>query len=207
MIATADKNFRLAFELLERNGLLLVWGKEIPDVGGVVAATRKGSWWSSPLAQEIFDINERLSDHPDVTVTKLVAGKVTFVHRKLWRKLVALGKAREDWQMKKLSQAARLLLNELDKEGILYTNSLPRSLGPKPGDIARELELKLLLHSEQIHTESGKHGKILETWTAWTKRVGFKALPLNPETARHFFEKRVNEIRDPYWGDNLLPWR
>lgn len=165
MIATSDKNFRLAFQLLEKNGLLLVSGFEIPDVWRVVSAKpSKGSWWGSPEAHEIFSINERLSDHHDVTLTKLVAGKVTFVHRKLWRKLVAIGNAREDWQMKNLSPQARRLLNELDKKGTLFTNSLGRSFGPKPGDIARELELKLLVHAEQIHTDSGKHAKVLETW-------------------------------------------
>jgi len=206
MTGSIDNSFNQAFQLLERNGLLLVWGSEIPDVGGVVGATRKGSWWSSPLSHQIFAINERLSDHPDVTVTKLVSGKVTFVHRNLWGRLVAIGKAREDWQMKNLSTDARRLLSQLDKEETLVTNSLGRSFGAKPGDVVRELESKLLLRAEQIHTDSGKHAKILETWAAWTTRVNFKALSLKPEPARSFFEKRLLKINPEYQGHGRLPW-
>src|SRR5262247_1233885 len=112
MTGSADKNFRLVFQLLERNGLMLLSGIEIPDVCGVVCTTRpKGSWWSAPEAQEIFNIAEALSDHPDVTVAKLVSRKVTFVHRKLWRELVAVGTAREEWQLTKISASAKRLLN------------------------------------------------------------------------------------------------
>jgi len=206
MIGSIDNSFNQAFQLLERNGLLLVWGSEIPDVGGVVGATRKGSWWSSPRSHQIFAVNERLSNHPDVTATKLVSRKVTFVHRNLWGRLVAIGKAREDWQMKNLSTDARRLLLQLDKEETLATNSLGRSLGAKPGDVARELESKLLLHAEQIHTDSGKHGKILETWTAWTTRINFKVPSLKPGPAKSFFEKRLLEINPEYLGPARLPW-
>ena len=207
MVGGIDRNFGRAFRLLKENGLLLVSGAEIPDVCRLFGGDSvKGSWWGSPFAHEIFAVNELLSEHEDVTVTKLVSGKVTFVHRSLWPKLVAIGKAHEDWQMKQLSTPARRLLDELDKEGTLVTNSLGRSFGPKPGNTARELELKLLIHADQIHTSSGKHAKVLETWDSWTKRIGFKAPALKPETARRFFDKRLQEINERHQGCGQLPW-
>ena len=109
--------------ILEESGLLLVMGLEIPDVCRLVTSQKiKGSWWGDPAGQEIFAVSEMLSDHTDITVTKLISGKVTFVHRKLWQKLVAVGKARDDWQMLNLTRQGKLLLRQLDKEGQLLTN-------------------------------------------------------------------------------------
>lgn len=208
MTANASKNFDRAMNILEESGLLLVMGLEIPDVCRLVTARRiKGSWWGDPAGQEIFAVSEMLSDHADITVTKLISGKVTFVHRKLWQKLVAVGKDRDDWQMRNVTSQGKLLLRQLDKEGRLLTNKLGTSFGKTPGDTARELELKLLIHSDQIHTESGSHAKILETWEHWAKRVGLRAKSPDAATARRFFEKRIQEINNKYAGFGRLPWQ
>jgi hypothetical protein len=67
----------------------------------------------------------------------LISGKITFVHRKLWQKLVAVGSAREGWQIDKLSPSAKLLLRQLDKNGSVLTNQLGTQVSrPKPGDTA-----------------------------------------------------------------------
>ena len=49
-----------------------------------------GSWWSHPRSHAIFaEINE-LADSPDVVRLRLVNGKVTLVHRRVWPALVRL---------------------------------------------------------------------------------------------------------------------
>jgi hypothetical protein len=207
MTGTVGENSDRALRQLEKNGLLLVSGSEIPDLCSLVSGAKvKGSWWSSPFAHEIFAISELLSEHADVTLTKLISGKVTFVHRSLWPNLVAVGIARDEWQMQQLSRAGVQLLEELDKQGTLATNSLGRSFGPKPGNIARELELKLLIHADQIHTETGQHAKVLETWSTWAKRVGLKMPTVRPKAARQFFDKRIREINEEFKGCGRLPW-
>jgi hypothetical protein len=207
MTAEAEKNFQKAFNRLTEIGFLLVSGSEIPDVRQLITGTRsKGSWWADPAAHKIFAVNERLEDHADVTITKLISGKVTFVHRNLWHELFAVASAREDWQLRGLSVPAKSLLREVEKAGELFTNKISSSVANKPGDAARELELKLLIHSEQIHTESGSHAKMLETWDAWAKRVNFKYRSLDPSRARHFFEKRLDEVNKKYSGWGRLPW-
>jgi hypothetical protein len=207
MTAKANKNFEKVFSRLEEIGLLLVSGSEIPDVRGLITRrSSKGSWWADEAAHEIFAVNELLEDHADVTITKLISGKVTFVHRRLWRKLFAVATAREQWQMRSLSVAAQLLLQEVDKRGTLLTNKLSDTFGAKPGDTARELELRLLIHSEQVHTESGSHAKLLESWESWAKRVEFKPRTMDVTLARHFFEKRLDEINKQYSGKGRLPW-
>jgi hypothetical protein len=207
MTANTRKNFETVFECLVENGFLLLSGTEIPNVRGLISmGSSKGSWWADPAAHEIFAVNGLLEDHPDVTVTRLISGKVTFVHRKLWDKLFAVGNAREQWQLKTLSTPAQSLLQEVDKVGTLLTNKMKRSFGSKPGDIARELELRLLIHAEQFHTESGAHAKLLETWESWAKRVAFKPRKLSPSRARHAFEKQLDKINKQYSGRGRLPW-
>jgi hypothetical protein len=49
-----------------------------------------GSWWAHPDGHAIFDAVNDLADSPDVVRTRLVGGKVTLVHRRLWPALVRL---------------------------------------------------------------------------------------------------------------------
>ncbi len=208
MTAKTSKNFAEAMKILEDTGLLLLQGSDIPDVCHLVAKRRiNQSWWGDPLGPQIFAVSEMLSDHPDVTIAKLVSGKVTFVHRSLWQKLFAVGNARDDWQTIKLSAQGRLLLGQVDKEGALRTDKLGPTFGTKPGDVARELELRLLIHSEQFHTESGHHTKLLETWETWRLRMGLRKKSLESGRARNFFEKRVEALNKNFWRFGFLPWQ
>jgi hypothetical protein len=47
-----------------------------------------GSWWSHPKSRDIYRTLERLSASPDILVCRLVGGKITWVHRRLWPALV-----------------------------------------------------------------------------------------------------------------------
>ncbi len=49
----------------------------------------KGSWWGHPKSQEIYKLTRALRNHDDILVCRLIDGKVTFVHRRLWPSLVA----------------------------------------------------------------------------------------------------------------------
>src|SRR6185295_17906773 len=48
------------------------------------------SWWGHPKGQQIFVILELVTEAEDVLVCRLVKGKVTLVHRRLWPALVKL---------------------------------------------------------------------------------------------------------------------
>jgi len=190
-------------------GFLHVSGDEIPNVRELLTGQRsKGSWWADPAAQEIFTVTQKLEDHVDVTITKLISKKVTFVHRKLWTRLFAIASARDDWQLEGLSKPAQLLLGEIEKDGALFTNTMNKSSVGKTGNAARELELRLLVHSDQFHTETGAHAKRLETWQSWAWRVNLKkAQSVGSEPARRFLEKRLDEINKSYFGRGILPWQ
>src|SRR6185369_10572145 len=207
MTASSRKQFDEVFQKLEKLGLLLLSDVNLPSIATLVAGEKvSGSWWSHKAAQRIFAVSELLEDHTDVLIMKLVSNKVTFVHRELWGHVYSIGVAREDWQLKNLSPVAKRLLKALDDEGVLQTNKLGKDFGPKPADTARELESRLLLHANQIHTESGAHAKVIETWGHWARRAGFRASAKSPAAARRFLEQRIAEMNAEFGGNGKLPW-
>ena len=212
-MTTATANpFKHVFSKILSYGFLLESDPKLPSVCTLITgAPLRGSWWSHPLAQTIFRINEQLEDHPDVIITKLLSGKVTFVHRDLWPEIVSIGTAREPWQVKGLPASAQVLLKTVEKRGVLRTDQMGQTISPdtvknKPGDAARELERRLLIHAEQIHTESGSHAKILETWDHWSKRTGFAEPGIQADQAKRNLEDRLRKLNDEFGGTARLPW-
>ena len=47
-----------------------------------------GSWWGHPRGRHIFGVLETVTASAEVLVCRLVDGKVTLVHRRLWPALV-----------------------------------------------------------------------------------------------------------------------
>jgi hypothetical protein len=80
----------LAF--VERHGIVLQAARgPVPSLAeAIVGGPIEGSWWGHPMGHEIFDVLDRVADSPEVLVCKLVEGKVTYVHRRLWPALVKL---------------------------------------------------------------------------------------------------------------------
>jgi hypothetical protein len=191
-------------------GFLLESDTKLPSVCSLITgAPLRGSWWSHPLAQTIFQVNEQLEDHPDVLTTKLISGKVTFVYRSLWPEIVAIGTANEPWQMKGLSASAKTLLKSVGEAGALQTDKInwPSSQSnAKVGDVARDLERKLLIHADQIHTESGAHAKVLETWKHWCERRGFVRSSIQPDEAKRNLEERLRKLNEEFCATARLPW-
>ena len=210
MTTGVARDFPFVFGKLKEYGVLLESDPKLPSVCGLlVGEPLSGSWWSHPLAQRIFHVSEQLADDPDVLITRLVSSKVTFVHRTVWPEVFAISTAREAWQTKGLSTAARRLLRMIDEAASLRTDNLvwPGSAKSKPGEAARELERKLLVHSEQLHTQSGAHAKMLETWSHWAARRGFKAAKLSPDEAKRTLEAKIATLNRLAGATAKLPWQ
>jgi hypothetical protein len=75
---------------LVEHGMLLQSARgPLPNVAELVAGEPiRGSWWGHPAGHAIFDTLNTLADSPDVVRLRLVKGKVTLVHRRLWPALV-----------------------------------------------------------------------------------------------------------------------
>ena len=75
----------------------------VPSLAALIAGGPiRGSWWAHPKAHEIFDATEAIRDSPEVLVCRLVDGKVTYVHRRLWPALVKLASSFREDQLAKV---------------------------------------------------------------------------------------------------------
>lgn len=152
---------------LEKAGLILEQDKKIVSLVGIVTGeTLRGSWWSHPRAREIFSTLSALRDHPDVLFVKLVGGKVTLLHRRLWPAFLAVARSNEPWQTAALSPDARKLLTRIRRDRTASAS----------GSAARELQERLLVHAAEVHTENGAHAMALEGWDAWAKQVKTRSI-------------------------------
>src|ERR1700730_8374074 len=63
----------------------------VPSLAQVVAGKPlRGSWWAHPKGNEIFLLSRSIRSSPHILVCRLVNGKITYVHRRLWAALVTL---------------------------------------------------------------------------------------------------------------------
>jgi hypothetical protein len=83
---------RQALAFVEKHGIVLQAARgPVPSFAEFVAGERiRGSWWGHPKGHEIFRLSETVIDSGEVLVCKLIEGKVTYVHRRLWPALVRL---------------------------------------------------------------------------------------------------------------------
>ena len=128
---------------LKRFGLLLLQDKKLPSVVGIITGeSLSTSWWSHPRGQDIFACLESIED--EAIATNLINGKVTFVDKRLWPAVVAIGSSGEPWQ----------------------TAGLGRH--PKP----KEVKERLLQFAEEVHTDSGRHETRLKPWGDFARERG-----------------------------------
>ena len=63
----------------------------VPSLAQVIAGEPlRGSWWAHPKGNEIFLLSRAIRRSPDVLVCRLVDGKITYVHRRMWPALVSM---------------------------------------------------------------------------------------------------------------------
>jgi hypothetical protein len=210
MSSGATTSFRSVLEALEKYGLLLESDAQLPSLVSIVAGGPvRGSWWGHASGNIIYEVSNQLANHPDVLVIKLVSGKVTFVQRMLWPVVISIAIAREPWQLQDLSDMARTLLDSVTKEHTLRIDLFQKSahLNAKAlSDAARELERKLLIYGESVHTSSGAHTKLLETWEHWTRRTGFAESQEPSEQGKMALEDALLMLNRQFDAKGRLPW-
>lgn len=81
-----------ALAFVAANGVVLESARgPVPNVAEeVVGEPIRGSWWGHPLSHAIYAVVSALRDDPAILVCRLVRGKVTFVHERLWPALARL---------------------------------------------------------------------------------------------------------------------
>jgi hypothetical protein len=199
-------SFQRLLRKFQETGLLLLSDKALPSVVGLVAGPQvKESWWGHEKGHEIFNELRKLEAHPDSLTTRLVSGKVTYLHRRHWPDFLSVATAREDWQIRGLSGAARRLLSRVDKEGELRTDKMGVFKGL--GEATREIERRLLVYTEEIHTEKGFHAKALMEWSRSPKIKDLRFRLGEPRSAKETLEMVIDDLNSKYHGKGKLPWR
>jgi len=81
-----------ALAFVKRHGIVLESARgPVPSFAAEVAGEPMGrGWWAHPKGREIIVLSRALRESPEVLVCRIVAGKVTYVHRHLWPALVLL---------------------------------------------------------------------------------------------------------------------
>ncbi len=80
-----------ALSFVETQGVVLASTKgPVPRMTEIIAGEAiMGSWWAHPKGREIFQVLQVLENSPDILVCRIVGGKITLVHRRLWPALVS----------------------------------------------------------------------------------------------------------------------
>jgi len=175
-------------------GILLKQDKRLPNVVTLVTGeSLSASWWSHPKGRLIFGVLSELADHPDVLITKLLSAKDTLVHRRLWPAFLAMATSGDTWQREKLSPGARALLARVRR-----SKEPARASGPA----VKELASRLLVHTAERHSESGRHEIVVQSWRSWARQAGVDER-LSAAQGREAIEAACRAIGAPL---SALPW-
>ncbi len=82
-----------ALRFVEKHGIVLESARHprIPSLAEAVAgAPIRGSWWSHPKGKAIFAATRAMREEPEVLVCRVIDGKVSLAHERLWPALVKL---------------------------------------------------------------------------------------------------------------------
>ena len=86
---------RAALAFVKKHGIVLMAARgPVPSLAETIGGGPfRGSWWAHPKAQDMYRIFNAVSDSSQILVCRLVGGKVTFVHRRVWPALARLSGA------------------------------------------------------------------------------------------------------------------
>jgi hypothetical protein len=83
---------REALAFVKANGIALESARgPAPSLAAAIAGGPiRGSWWKHRNASQIFRCSRAIRDSKEILVCRLLGGRVTYVHRRLWPALVKL---------------------------------------------------------------------------------------------------------------------
>ena len=75
-----------ALEFVAFHGIVLESAKgSVPNLADTVAGEQiQGSYWGHPKGDEIFVLTRGIRSSEEILVCRLVGGKVTYIHQRLW---------------------------------------------------------------------------------------------------------------------------
>ena len=116
----------------------------VPSLAAAIAGGPiRGSWWAHPKGQLIFEVTRAVRDSEQVLVCRLVRGKVTFVHERIWPALVRLAPRFRKESLARITEehtsSGRHVMRSLP-----FPNWVPRRVQAMGGRLSEEQALRIL---------------------------------------------------------------
>jgi len=136
---------RQAAAFVRKHGVVLESAAgPVPSLAAAIADTPiRGSWWSHPQSHEIFELTQAIRDREDILVCRLVDGKVTFVHRRLWPALVCAAKRFPSKQLAQVCEVHTRSGRHVTKE-VAFPKWVPSEISTKASGLSEEDAVKML---------------------------------------------------------------
>lgn len=200
--------YKKARSLLKKFGILIMADPELPSFTTTIAGEPiKGSWWGHSKGNLIHNLSGDMMNEPDVLTVKLINKKITFLNRGLWNSFYSIASKESAWQTKNLTSEQKSLLSKVKRAKTLRTDD--KTFKKSPGEIgklASKLEEQLLIYSESIHSDSGKHIRVLSTWDEALRIRNYQPQLLPIEKAQQQFEDARFEISRYAKARVKFPW-
>lgn len=116
----------------------------VPSFAGRIAGGPiRGSWWGHARGKEIFVLTRAVRDSPNVLVCRLVDGKITYVHRRLWPALVRVAARFPRKSLAKVHEKHTASGKHVNEE-IAYPGWVSPALAAKARQLDEQKALKIL---------------------------------------------------------------
>ncbi len=146
-----------AIAFVRQHGVVLASAKGVvPRLTEVIVDEPiKGSWWAHPKGHQIFAILQAVTDSEDILVCRLVDGKLTLVHRRLWPALVRVADRFSATQIAKVREEHTPSGHHVSRE-VPYPKWVPTEVKEQAKGIGEEEALTALGRWTLLHNPSLK---------------------------------------------------
>jgi hypothetical protein len=134
-----------AMAFVQERGVVLASAKgNAPNlVEAIVGQPVSGSWWAHPEAKHIYATLCAVTESEEVLVCRLVGGKITLVHRRLWPALARLADRflpeQISWIRQEYTAAGRHV-----SHAVLFPEWVPRTVMEEAGAFSDQEALAVL---------------------------------------------------------------
>ena len=136
---------RQATAFVRKHGVVLESAAgPVPSLAVAIAGEPiRGSWWSHPRSHEIFELTQMIRGRDEILVCRLVDGKVTFVHRRLWPALVRAAKRFPKQRLAQVSEVHTASGRHVTKE-VAFPKWVPADVAAEASRLSEQDALREL---------------------------------------------------------------
>lgn len=134
--AEEEMSPRQALAFVRKHGVVLESAKgPVPSLAEAIAGEPiRGSWWAHPKGRLIFEATRAVRDSEQVLVCRLIQGKITFVHERVWPALVRLAP-----RLRKASLARITEVHTSSGRHVVQSQAFPKWVPPRVRTVGSRL--------------------------------------------------------------------